>query len=254
MNKVIKGDIFNTLKKIEDDSIDLVIADPPYNISIAKWDEFKTKENYFEFMEKWIALVFDKMKSNSSIFLYNNEYNSALLVPILEKYGFEYKNWITWVKKDGLASAKKRFVNSQEVILFFTKGKPNFNYDDIRTPYISQERMKHASENGILKNGKRWYPNPNGKLRTNVWEEKSHRQNNKINGKVQSAPHPTIKPLEQVMMMIKSASNEGDLILDIFSGSGTTAVASKLTKRNSISLERDENYISIIKDRLKNGK
>lgn len=254
MNKVIPGDILKTLKSIEDNSIDLVIADPPYNIAIAKWDEFKSKENYFSFMEKWIDEVVEKMNDNSSIFLYNNEYNSALLVPILESKGLKFMNWITWVKRDGLASAKKRFVNSQEVVLFFVKGNPDFNYNDIRVPYISQDRMKHATEKGILKNGKRWYPNPNGKLRTNVWEEKSHRQNNKIEGKVVAADHPTIKPIEQVEMMIKATTKEGDLVLDIFSGSGTTSLACKNNNRNSIALERDEKYLDLIKRRLKNGK
>lgn len=253
MNKVLSGDIFKTLKSIESNSIDLVIADPPYNISIAKWDEFKTKENYFSFMEEWINMVYDKMKENSSIFLYNNEYNSALLIPILEKTGFKFMNWITWVKKDGFASAKKRFVNSQEVVLFFVKGNPDFNYDDIRVPYLDQQRMKHASKKGILKNGERWFPNPAGKLRTNVWEEKSHRQSTKENGKIIRADHPTIKPLEQLEMMVRSTTKEGDMVLDIFSGSGTTSVACKKTNRNSIALEREKKYIELIKKRLKNG-
>ncbi len=208
-NKIFKGDLFKTLKKVEDKSIDLVIADPPYNISIDKWDTFKTKENYFEFMEKWIFEVEKKMKNNSSIFIYNNEYNSALTIPILESLGFNFQNWITWVKRDGFVTAKKRFVNAQEVILFFTKGNPDFNYEEVRTEYLSSERMKHAAEKGILKDGKRWYPNPNGKLRTNVWEEKSHRQTNKIAGKIQKADHPTIKPLQQIEVIVKSASKEG---------------------------------------------
>lgn len=253
-NKIIKGDIFTTLFKLDDHSFDLVVADPPYNISIAKWDEFKTKEKYFEFMKNWIKIVYKKMKNDSSIFLYNNEYNSALLIPILEEVGFEFKNWITWVKRDGMASAKRRFVNSQEVILFFTKGNPKFNYNDIREPYLNEERIKHAFEKGILKNGKRWFPNPNGRLKTNVWEDTSHRQVNKINGKNKKASHPTIKPLSQLEMIIKSASDENDLILDIFSGSGTTSVACKNLNRNSIALERDSKYINLIKERLKNGK
>ena len=251
-NKIIKGDIFNSLKKIDDNSIDLVVADPPYNISIAKWDEFKTKENYFNFMEEWINVVVKKMKENSSIFLYNNEYNSAILIPILEKNGLEYKNWITWVKKDGFSTARKKFVNSQEIILFFTKGSPIFNYDEIRTPYISSERMKHAQKKGILKNGKRWFPNPKGKLRTNVWEEVSHRHVTKIDGKTQKAQHPTIKPEQQIEVMIKSTTNEGDTVLDIFSGSGTTSVACKKNNRNSIALEKEKKYIKIIKERLQN--
>lgn len=250
-NSIVKGDILKTLKKQEDNKFNLIVADPPYNISIDKWDEFETQEQYFEFMESWIKIVVNKMKDDSSIFIYNNEYNSAKTIPILEKYGLKFRNWITWVKRDGFVTAKKRFVNAQEVILFFTKGNPDFNYDDIRTDYLNPERMKHASEKGILKNGKRWYPNPNGKLRTNVWEEKSHRQTNKINGKVQKAEHPTIKPLEQVEIILKAVTSEKELVMDLFSGSGTTSLAAKKLNRNSVAFEKEDAYIDLIKRRLK---
>lgn len=252
MNKVKKGDAIKLLKTIDDNSFDLIIADPPYNISIAKWDEFKTKEKYFEFMEEWTSIAFKKMKDNSSIFIYNNEYNSALMIPIMEKSGYKFQNWITWVKRDGMSYAKKRFVNSQEVILFFTKGNPDFYFNNIRTPYISSDRMKHAEKKGILKKGKRWFPNPDGKLRTNVWEEKSHRQTNKLFGKTQKFPHPTMKPIEQIEVMIKSTTIENDYILDLFSGSGTTSLAAKKLKRNSLAIELEEEYIKIIKERIKN--
>ncbi len=253
-NKVKKGDALNIINKFEDETFDLVVADPPYNISIDIWDTFNSKEEYFAFMEEWIKSIYVKMKENSSIYIYNNEYNSALTIPILEKYGFVFKNWITWVKRDGMTSAKKRYVNSQEIILFFTKGEPVFNFDEVRTPYLNESRMKHAEKKGILKNGKRWFPNPNGKLRTNVWDDISHRQTTKVNGKVQKGEHPTMKPISQIETIIKASSNEGDLVLDLFSGSGTTSIASKKNNRNSIAIEKEEKYVSLIRRRLSNVK
>jgi site-specific DNA-methyltransferase (adenine-specific) len=84
-----------------------------------------------------------------------------------------------------LSGTKKKYVNAQEAILFFTKSDEYvFNVDDIRVPYDSTERIEHAKRKGIIKNGKRWYPNPKGKLCTDVWHFSSERHKNKVNGKV----------------------------------------------------------------------
>jgi site-specific DNA-methyltransferase (adenine-specific) len=70
----------------------------------------------------------------------------------------EFKNWIVWNKQDGISAPKSKFVNGSETILFFTKGKPTFNFNDIRQPYKSTDRMKHAAKKGILKNGSFFAP------------------------------------------------------------------------------------------------
>ncbi|GHT24135.1 hypothetical protein AGMMS49953_05970 [Endomicrobiia bacterium] len=90
--------------------------------------------------------------------------------------GLIFQNWITWDKRDGLGTSKTKYSNGQESILFFTKNKKHiFNYDEIRVPYESTERIEHASKKGIFKNGKRWFPNDKGRLCDEVWHIVSER-------------------------------------------------------------------------------
>jgi site-specific DNA-methyltransferase (adenine-specific) len=252
MNKVFNEDILLFLNnRVKDNTVDLIIADPPYNVLKVEWDLFGSEDEYFEFMKQWLKKAFLKLKDNGSIYLFNNMYNSAKLIPILETIGFHYIDWITWYKKDGFNGSKNKFVNNQETILFFSKGeKWIFNSEQVRIPYISSERMKHAALKGILKNNKRWFPNANGKLCTNVWEFSSERHNTKINGKIVKSFHPTPKPLKMIERIIMASSNEGDVVLDLFSGTGTTTVAAKTLKRNSLGCEIDSDYFQYIIDRI----
>lgn len=123
INYIIKKDIIKALDEINNDSVDLIIADPPYNISIADWDKFKNEEKYLEFCFKWISKAINKLKDDGSFYLFNNTRNSALLLPFIEQCGLTFQNWITWYKKDGFNTQKNKYVNNQETILFFTKNK-----------------------------------------------------------------------------------------------------------------------------------
>lgn len=252
LNKVYEMDVFEFLKKLDDNSIDLAIVDPPYNMSKGEWDIFKTEADYFKFTFKWINLMLKKMKPTGSIYLFNNPYNSAIILSKLSTKGISLKNWITWYKKDGFSASRKRYVNNQETILFYTMNekKYTFNRDDIRMPYLSEGRIEAAKKKGIIKNGKRWFPNENGKLCPDVWEITSQRHVEKKNGKITKQDHPTPKPVEMIERMIKASSNENEVVLDLFSGTGTTSYVAKKLKRNYIGCENDHKYIEIIEKRL----
>lgn len=221
-NKIYKLDVFDFLNLIENGSVDLAIIDPPYNLNVADWDIFPDIDEFLNFSYKWIDGVLDKLKPNGSFYIFNTAFNNALFLSYLNTKKCYFKNWITWYKKDGFANAKRKYNNASESILFYTmhNKKYTFNADDIRIEYESSERIKHAIKKGILKNGKRWYPNPNGKLCTEVWEITSQRHNEKLNGKLQKQSHPTIKPYEMIKRMILASSNENDVVLDLFAGSG----------------------------------
>ncbi len=250
-NLIYLADIFDFLTELGDQSIDLVIADPPYNMRKADWDTFKTEEIYFDFMFKWIDMLLPKCKLNASIYLFNNAYNSAVILNYLRQRQLKFRNWITWYKKDGFSATKRRFVNAQETILFYTLSDDyTFNADSIRVPYESSDRIAHAAKKGILKNGKRWFPNENGKLCNDVWEITSQRHKEKFNGRLQKPLHPTIKPSEMIERMILASSNENDLVLDLFSGSGTTSKVAQRLNRNFIGCENNEQYILINKGDL----
>ena len=246
-------DCFDFLANVEDQSIDLAVIDPPYNMKKADWDTFKTQDDFLEFTYDWIDILIPKIKKTGSIYIFNTPFNCAFILQYLIKKGLVFQNWITWDKRDGMGGAKTKFSNGQETILFFTKtNEYTFNFDDVRIPYDSTQRMKTATTKGILKNGKRWFPNPNGKLCGEVWHFTSQRHKEKINGKIQKMGHITPKPIDMIERIIKASSNKGDLVLDCFVGSGTTAIVSKLLSRDFLCSEANIEYVELAEERLLN--
>jgi len=251
-NKIYQMDCFDFISKLDDESVDLLVVDPPYNMKKGDWDTFKSEKAFFEFTFSWIEKVIPKIKKNGSLYIFNTPYNSAFILNFLVEKKMNFQNWITWDKRDGMGGAKRKFSNGQETILFFTKGKKHtFNYNDIRVPYESSERIEHAMKKGILKNGKRWFPNPNGRLCGEVWHITSERHKNKVNGKVQKLGHATPKPLDMIERIITASSNKGDLVVDFFVGTGTTALAAKKLKRDFICADKDKDYVLLSRKKLK---
>ncbi len=252
INNIYNLDCFDFLDKIDENSIDLAVIDPPYNMHKADWDTFNSQKDFLDFTEKWLNKLIPKLKENGSLYVFNTPYNSAFILQFLISKKMIFQNWITWDKRDGLGASKRKFSNGQETILFFTKSKKHkFNYNDIRIPYQSTDRIAHAKEKGILKNGKRWFPNPEGKYCGEVWHITSERHKQKVNGKLQKMEHLTPKPQELIERIIKASSNKGDLVLDCFVGSGTTAVVSKKLGRNFICSDADKKYVELSIKNLK---
>lgn len=179
--------------------------------------------------------IIAKNEKNGSFYIFNIPYHCALFLHYLQEKAV-FQNFITWYKKDGLSYTKKRFVNNQESILFYTMDSKSYYFDpeSIRVPYESTSRIEHAKKNGILKNGK---------LCPDVWEIASQRHKQKVNGKTQKLHHPTIKPKEMIERMIKASSKKGDLVLDLFSGSGMTSLVARDLERNFIGCEASIEYV-----------
>lgn len=251
INKIYKKDAIKFLNDVEERTVDLAVIDPPYNMSKASWDTFKSQDEFLKFTYKWLDALIPKLKDTASLYVFNTPFNSAYILRYLVDKGLVFQNWITWDKRDGFNSSTKRYTHGQETILFFTKTKEyTFNADEIRVPYESVDRIAAAQKKGILKNGKRWFPNPNGRLCGEVWHVVSERHKNKIDGKTQKLGHLTPKPIEMIDRMILASSNEGDLVLDCFVGSGTTAVSAKKLNRNFICADNSAEYVSLAKKRL----
>lgn len=254
INSIELLDVFEYLDTIEDNSIDLAVIDPPYNLKQGDWDTFKSFDDFLNFTESYLKLVIKKLSKNGSLYIFNTAHNSAYILMILEKLGMKFRNWIVWYKKDGFSSCKRKYVNNQETILFFTIGDNyTFNYDAIREPYTSENRIESAVKKGIIKNGKRWYPNPNGKLCSDVWNFTSVRLQKKEKGRTTKQEHPTPKPEQMIERMILASSNEGDLVMDLFSGTGTTAYMAKKHNRSFTGCENNPVYLEIIRRRLYDG-
>lgn len=254
INDVYNLECLDFLKVIDDTSIDLAVLDPPYNMHKSDWDTFPDTASFLSFTYRWIDELLPKLKPNGSLYIFNTPFNSAFILQYLVSKNMIFQNWITWDKRDGLGSAKRKFSNGQETILFFTKSnKHTFNYDDVRVPYESTSRINHAKVKGILKNGKRWFPNAKGRYCGEVWHISSERHKTKINGKVQKLEHLTPKPLDLIERIIIASSNEGDLVLDCFVGSGTTALAAKKLNRNYLCNDNNISFVELTKNRLDNN-
>lgn len=255
INNIYHKDCFDFLSQVDDESVDLAVIDPPYFLKKAGWDTFKSHTDFLKFTFAWIDALVPKIKLTGSVYIFNTPFNSSFILQHGLKNDLKFRNWITWDKRDGFAAGKKQYVNAQETILFFTKGnKYTFNADDIRVPYESEERMKHAAKKGILKNGKRWFPNEKGRLVGEVWHFSSERHKNKVNGKTPKLSHVTPKPLDMIERIVIASSNPGELVLDCFMGSGTTAVAAHKHNRKYIGSDSNKSYVDFAKKRIKNVK
>jgi len=251
INEIYDMDCFEFLANVEDLTVDLAVIDPPYNLKKAEWDTFESDVAFFDFTFSWIDELIPKLKPEGSLYIFNTPYNCAFILQHLVSRGLFFQNWITWDKRDGMGGARRRFSNGQETILFFTKGQNHtFNYDDVRVPYESTQRIEHAKTKGIVKNGKRWFPNPNGRLCGEVWHFSSARHKNKVNGRVTKMGHATPKPLDLIERIIRASSNPGDLVLDCFVGTGTTAVAAKRLDRHFICSDSSNEYVAMALRRL----
>jgi len=244
-------DCLSLLSKIDDNVIDLAVIDPPYNMKKADWDSFTSENDFLAWTYEWIDALLSKIKPTGSLYIFNTPYNAAFILGHLVSKNMVFQNWITWDKHDGLGASKKKYSNGQETILFFTKSKKwTFNCEEIRVPYESTQRIKLAEKKGILKNGKRWFPNPDGRYCGEVWHFSSERHKNKENGRLVKMDHVTPKPTDMIERIVKASSCEGDLVFDCFVGSGTTAVVAKRLNRNYICGDISEHFVNITVNKL----
>lgn len=222
---LIHGDCISELKNLEDKSVDLIVTDPPYNLSK---DYEVTKDNmdfdeYLKWSTQWLVECKRVLKDDGTIYVFMGFKYISYIYAILEKdLGMQFNSWITWYYTQGIGK-KKGFSPRHEDILMFTKTN-NFNFylDDVRVPqksYRSVNNMRGA--------------NP-----SNVWEfshvhySQANRQN-----------HPTQKPEGLFERMILASSKEGDVVLDPFLGSGTTLRVCQQLNRVGIGIEVNEPYV-----------
>jgi site-specific DNA-methyltransferase (adenine-specific) len=229
--KLIHGDAIQSLKRLESKSIDLIFADPPYNLSgkgyltckngkvaICNKGEWDQIENIHEFNKDWIEACIRVLKDNGTIWISGTLHNHPSIGVILKKLNLWVINDIIWFKPNAAPLIQRnRFAPSTELIWVASKSKKYyFNYEMAR-------RLN------------------NGKQMRNLWELSAERH---------KTSHPTEKPEKLLERIILIGTEEGDVVLDPFMGSGTTGVVAKQLKRSFIGIEIDDKYFKIAKNRI----
>lgn len=245
-NSLINGDAFKLLPKITPAIFDLLFADPPYNLN-KKFGSEKFRETsvdeYEAWLESWISLCVPLLKPAASVYICGDWRSSSAIQRVGSKY-FKLRNRITWEREKG-RGAKANWKNAAEDIWFFTVSEEyTFNVDA-----VTQRRRVLAPymENGQPKD---WEDTRNGKFRdthpSNIWTDISV----PFWSMPENTDHPTQKPEKLLAKIILASTNPGDLILDPFAGSGTTAVVSKKLGRDFVAIESDEHYCLLAQKRL----
>ena len=223
----VNADCFDVFPFIDDKSIDAVIIDPPYFEVKGDFDfVFKNENDYLQFIENTIIQCKRCLKDSGSLFIYCSQEMSAYIDLMLRKY-FTIKNRLIWFRSGGV-SPKKKFKVSHEPLFYCVNDINNhtWNLDDIRVKSIYADKDKRL--------------NPLGKSPDDVWCIP-----NLVGKKSEKVPHPTQKPLELCDRIIKCSTNENDLILIPFAGSGSEFVSAVNLNRKSIGIEKEKQYYDV---------
>lgn len=252
-NTLYEGDSLEWLKSIENEIVDLIFADPPYNIKKADWDKFESQEKYINWSMKWIEEAARVLKKTGTLYICGfSEILADLKHPSM-KY-FKGCKWLVWYYKNK-ANLGKDWGRSHESILHLKKSKKfTMNIDDVRIPY-GKHTLKYPShpqaETSQYGNGGKlkdiWTPHPQGAKPKDILEVPTT-----CNGMGEKTPHPTQKPEELIRKLVLASSNENDLVIDPFSGSGTTLVVAEQLGRQWLGCDLSHEYNQWAIERLEN--
>ena len=233
--KLIQGDSFKILKGIEPKSVDMIFADPPYflssdgiscsggkmvSVNKGDWDKSISIEEKHKFNRKWIKLCYQVLKDNGTIWISGTMHNIYSIGMALEQEGFKIINNITWKKLNPPPNISCRFfVHSTETILWAKK--------DIKN-------VKHKFNYSLMREIN------DGKQMKDVWESSLTKPSEKKCGK-----HPTQKPIEILEKIILASTDENDLILDPFNGSGTTGIVANRLNRRYMGIEKEKEFLDL---------
>jgi len=238
-HKLVNTDVFLGLDLVQNDSIDLIFVDPPYNIgknfntTVDKWE---TDKDYLDWSYKWIDICIDKLKSYGSLYIMT----STQFMPYFDIYirqKMTILSRIIWYYDSSGVQAKKYYGSLYEPILFCVKDEKNyrFNVSDILV------EAKTGAKRKLIDYRKPVPTQYNStKVPGNVWEFPRVRYRME-----EYENHPSQKPIALLERIIKASSNEGDVVLDPFSGTFTTSFVCKELGRKSIGIEIDKGYFNI---------
>jgi len=247
-NKIINGDSLEELKKIPDETFDIIFADPPYNLQLKnqltrpdmskvsavndKWDQFKSFQKYDEFSISWLKESKRILKKNGTIWVIGSYHNIFRLGKAIQDLGFWILNDVIWNKNNPMPNFRgTRFTNAHETLIWASKNeksKYTFNYQSLKC--LNDDLQMRSDWNLPICNG----------------SERLKKNGKKV--------HSTQKPESLLHRVLLASTNKGDIILDPFLGSGTSAAVAKKLGRNYFGIEKEKNYFKAAEQRIKNTK
>lgn len=248
-NTIHLGDSFDLLRKVEDESVDLIVCDGPYGVTQNDWDRIPSIQ---EFNLDLIKRFSSKLKEGGSLYLFGK---SDCIDFIDYRPYLTLKSKIIWYQPSRLAQGRLNFTNNYDIICYFIKGKKpsQFNLDDIRVPQLVELEHRLRCENvPSVKNGKfgKTKFNDDGKNPGNVWGDIKGLTYNSKELVCRDALNTIQKPEKLIERIVLASSSKGDLVLDPFSGVGTCPVVCKRLGRRFLGFEMDETFVDLSNERL----
>lgn len=246
LNQIINGDSIKVMNALPVASVDMIFADPPYFLQLnskltrpdtslvdgvdAEWDQFRDFTHYDNFTQKWLSACRHVLKPDGTLWVIGSYHNIFRVGYALQNMGFWILNDVVWVKSNPMPNFNgTRFTNAHETLIWCShnqKSRYRFNY----------QSMKALNDDLQMRSD--WYlPLCSGKER--------------LRDKEQKKIHPTQKPESLLYRVVTASTVAGDVVLDPFSGTGTTASMAKKLGRNFIAIERDSSYVTHARKRLK---
>jgi len=244
LDKILHGDCVEKLAQLPEKSVDLIFADPPYNLQLSgtlwrpnmtqvdavddHWDQFDSFQTYDDFSRAWLSACRRVLKDNGSLWVIGSYHNIYRVGGILQDLGYWVLNDIVWIKTNPMPNFRGvRFTNAHETLIWASKSKgARYTFNHYAMKALNEDKQMRSD----------WVlPICSGKERL------------KVNGK---KAHSTQKPEALLYRVIQSSSNPGDVVLDPFFGTGTTGAVAKKLHRHFIGIEREERYITVAKKRI----
>jgi modification methylase len=244
LNQILHGDCIEILNSLPENSVDLIFADPPYNLQLRKdlfrpnmtkvdavndgWDKFEGFAEYDQFTREWLSACQHVLKETGTIWVIGMYHNIYRIGTIMQDLGFWFLNDVVWIKSNPMPNFRGvRFTNAHETLIWAQKkkgAKYTFNHQSMKK--LNDDLQMRSDWNLPIANG---------------------RQRIKSNG---TKAHSAQKPEALLYRIIMASSNPGDVVLDPFLGSGTTGAVAKKLGRNWIGIERDKRYIRVAQKRI----
>jgi modification methylase len=245
-NTILQGDCVEMMRKIPAGSVDMIFADPPYNLQLKgdlhrpnnskvdavddHWDQFASFKDYDKFTREWLSAARDALKDDGTMWVIGSYHNIFRVGAILQDLGFWILNDIVWRKTNPMPNFRgRRFTNAHETMIWVAKSeksKYRFNYESMKS--LNDDLQMRSDWTLPICNGSERIKNEEG--------EKGH---------------ATQKPESLLYRVLMACTQPGDLVLDPFFGSGTTGAVAKKLGRDWIGIEREDDYIKLATKRIK---